>query len=217
MARTGDFRSPLIFAPQGTATPADGGYRLTGRWNYNSGGEHANWLAVNAAVPGDSPEGPPEDFLMTWIRREDYEIFDNWNVVGMRGTGPKQAIVNERVRAAASNDFPTGVVCRRCAGLRCARGSVLPHPAIGSVLGAEVGCVCIGLGEAAIDAYYDRVMTKQNPFPPFDLLREERSAQRRLGYARARVDAASAIHDYIVNHQAEYAVQAPKGDARVFC
>lgn len=32
---------------------------------------------------------------MTWIRREDYEIFDNWNVVGMRGTGSKQAIVND--------------------------------------------------------------------------------------------------------------------------
>jgi 3-hydroxy-9,10-secoandrosta-1,3,5(10)-triene-9,17-dione monooxygenase len=206
----GDFRSPLIFAPQGTATPADGGYRLTGRWNYNSGGEHANWLAVNAAVPGDSPEGPPEDFLMTWIRREDYEIFDNWNVVGMRGTGPKQAIVNDVFVPQHRTISQPGWFAGDAPGYGVHEDPFYRTPPL-EVFCAEVGCVCIGLGEAAIDAYYDRVMTKQNPFPPFDLLREERSAQRRLGYARARVDAASAIHDYIVNHQAEYAVQAAEG------
>ena len=55
----GDFRALMTFAPQGTATPVDGGYRINGRWNYNSGGDYANWLGVSAVVPGDTAGGPP--------------------------------------------------------------------------------------------------------------------------------------------------------------
>lgn len=206
----GEFRSPLIFAPQGTATPVDGGYRLSGRWNYNSGGEHANWLAVNAAVPGDSADAPPKDYVMTWIRRDDYEIFDNWHVMGMRGTGSKQAIVNDvfvpQQRVISQPLWFTG----EAPGYGVHDDPFYRTPPM-EVFCAEVGCICIGLGEAAIDAFYDRAMTKQNAFPPFDLLRHERSSQRRLGHARARVDAASAIHDHIINNQMQYAARAVDG------
>ncbi len=85
----GDSRCPLVLAPQGTATPTEGGYVVNGRWNYNSGGEHANWVAVSAMVPGPGEGSPPADRLQVFMRREDYEIFDNWYVMGMRGTGSK--------------------------------------------------------------------------------------------------------------------------------
>ena len=38
------------------ATPVDGGYRLTGRWNFSSGSPHATWLAALTPInrgPGD--------------------------------------------------------------------------------------------------------------------------------------------------------------------
>jgi 3-hydroxy-9,10-secoandrosta-1,3,5(10)-triene-9,17-dione monooxygenase len=152
----GDFRSPLILAPQGTATPEADGYRLNGRWNYNSGGEHANWVAVSAFVPGATEGAPPEDLLLAFIRREDYEIFDNWHVMGMRGTGSKQAVV-EDVFVPASR--------------------VISQPAWGA-------------GEAPGFGVHD------NPF---------------YRTARARVDAAAAVLDRIVNNQAEYAEQARAG------
>jgi 3-hydroxy-9,10-secoandrosta-1,3,5(10)-triene-9,17-dione monooxygenase len=206
----GDFRSPLILAPQGTATPTDGGYRLNGKWNYNSGGEHANWVAVAAIVPGDADAVEPKDVLLSFIRREDYEIFDNWHVMGMRGTGSKQAIVDD-VFVPSSR-----VVSLPAWGAGHAPGFGVhddpfyrtPHM---DVFCAELSSVCVGLAESAIDAFYDRAMTKVAPFPPFAHLKTDHSAQRRVGLARARVDAARAILDQIISQQAEHTEQAAIG------
>ncbi|HMC39628.1 MAG TPA: hypothetical protein VKI19_08195, partial [Acidimicrobiales bacterium] len=41
----------------GRATPVDGGFRLTGRWGFSSGCEHANWVFVGGVVFDD--DGQP--------------------------------------------------------------------------------------------------------------------------------------------------------------
>jgi indole-3-acetate monooxygenase len=42
-------------SPSGVAEPVDGGYRITGRWGFVSGCEHAQWLFCNCIEP--TPEG----------------------------------------------------------------------------------------------------------------------------------------------------------------
>jgi len=83
------------FAPTGTATPVDGGYRVSGRWAFVSGCEHATWIFGNtmeqpgpdgsdgAAGPGD---GPP-NMRMVVFPPDQVEIEDTWDVSGLRGTG----------------------------------------------------------------------------------------------------------------------------------
>lgn len=205
----GDFRSPLILAPQGAAVPVDGGYRLNGRWNYNSGGEHANWVGVSAVLPGEG-DGPPADVLMCFIRREDYEIFDNWHTMGMRGTGSKQAVV-EDVFVPESR-----VISQTAWGMGEAPGYGVhedpfyrtPHM---EVFCAEIASICIGVGEAAIDAFVERAETKVSPFPPHLLAKHEAGIQRRLGLARAHVDVATAARDRIISNQERYAREAAAG------
>lgn len=205
----GNFRSPLILAPQGTATPVEGGYRLNGRWNYNSGGEHANWVAVSAIVPGDS-DGPPQDLLLAFMRREDYEIFDNWHTMGMRATGSKQAIVEDVFVPA------TRVVSQPAWGMGQAPGYGVhenpfyrtPHM---EVFCAEIASVCLGVGESAVDVFVERAESKVSPFPPNLLLKEEEGTQRRLGLARARLDVAKATLDRIISNQDAYCEQAAAG------
>ena len=71
------------FNPTGVATPEDGGYRVTGRWSFASGCQHADWLLAHCFV--DDGRVPPLRMMM--IPAADAEIIDTWSVAGMCGTG----------------------------------------------------------------------------------------------------------------------------------
>ncbi|PND55459.1 hydroxylase [Mycobacterium sp. ENV421] len=85
------------YAPQGVATPVDGGYMFTGRWQFSSGTDHCDWIFLGAML-GDADGKPlmPPQMLHMILPRRDYEIVeDSWNVVGLRGTGSKDVIVKD--------------------------------------------------------------------------------------------------------------------------
>ena len=206
----GDMRAPLIFAPQGVAVPAAGGYRLSGRWNYNSGGEHSNWVALSAAVPEDPDGGPPRDLILAFIRREEYEIFDNWHVMGMRGTGSKQAVV-ENVFVPERRAISQSAWLRGDApGYGVHENPFYRTPPM-QVFCCELASICVGLAEAALDAFRERALGKVSPWPPFGKLHYERGAQRRIGKARARADAADAMLQTMIANQLDLARQAERG------
>ncbi|ABM13698.1 MULTISPECIES: acyl-CoA dehydrogenase family protein [Mycolicibacterium] len=85
------------YAPQGVATPVDGGYLFNGRWQFSSGTDHCDWIFLGAMI-GDAEGKPlmPPQMLHMILPRKDYEIVeDSWDVVGLRGTGSKDVIVRD--------------------------------------------------------------------------------------------------------------------------
>ena len=93
----GEDPSTLIcssYAPVGKVKPVAGGYKLSGRWSFSSGSEHCQWVFVGAVVPTEQ-----EPFAMTNYRTflvpiADYEIVDNWDVVGLKGTGSHDIVID---------------------------------------------------------------------------------------------------------------------------
>ncbi|MBA6412578.1 acyl-CoA dehydrogenase family protein [Parahaliea sp. F7430] len=86
----GDDPSVLIsssYAPVGKVKVVDGGYELSGQWGFSSGSEHCDWAFLGAVVP--TPEAPFDmaNYRTFLVPRSDYEIVDNWDVVGLQGTG----------------------------------------------------------------------------------------------------------------------------------
>jgi 3-hydroxy-9,10-secoandrosta-1,3,5(10)-triene-9,17-dione monooxygenase len=71
--------------PAGRATPAEGGYRLRGRWRYASCCEHCDWALVGAMVATGNG-GPPEGRIFL-LPRKDYGTIDTWQVSGLQATG----------------------------------------------------------------------------------------------------------------------------------
>ena len=82
------------FAPTGTAMPAAGGYRLSGKWSFASGVDHASWIRLGALItaPGASP---PHDGAFFLVPVGEIEIEDNWFVYGLAGTGSKNIIADD--------------------------------------------------------------------------------------------------------------------------
>jgi 3-hydroxy-9,10-secoandrosta-1,3,5(10)-triene-9,17-dione monooxygenase len=131
--------------PTGKAAPADGGYRLSGRWSFVSGVDYSHWAIVVAMVLG--PSGPPHarHFLLP---RKDYAIEDTWYNVGMRGTGSNDLVVGDVFvpthRTLAMDDFRegttpgsqvnTGPIYR--GAMICTFGYALAAPALGAARGA---------------------------------------------------------------------------------
>jgi alkylation response protein AidB-like acyl-CoA dehydrogenase len=85
------------YAPQGVARPADGGYRLSGHWNFSSGTDHCDWALLGALVgDADGRTARPMKVLHVMVPRADYTIVaDSWDVIGLVGTGSKDVVVDD--------------------------------------------------------------------------------------------------------------------------
>ena len=73
-----------MFNPTGSIEAVDGGYRVTGRWAFASGCEHATWLF------GDCVEGVVDgvpQLRIAVFSPDEVVIEDTWYVSGLRGTG----------------------------------------------------------------------------------------------------------------------------------
>ena len=65
-----------------------GGIRLSGEWQFSSGIDHADWLWI-MTISSATIDG-------ALIPRGQFEIVDDWNVIGLLGTGSKSVRLDER-------------------------------------------------------------------------------------------------------------------------
>jgi len=77
--------------PRGFAHRVDGGYQIHGDWSYGSGIYHAEYIHTGCVLmQGDAPvmhaDGMPE-VLICHVPRKQIQLKDNWDVLGLRGTG----------------------------------------------------------------------------------------------------------------------------------
>ena len=75
----------LVF-PLGRAKREAGGYRVTGRWPFASGVWGSDWHMCSAFLEPERAGDAP-DMIMFMLPKTDYELIDNWHVIGLRGTG----------------------------------------------------------------------------------------------------------------------------------
>jgi alkylation response protein AidB-like acyl-CoA dehydrogenase len=78
-------------APTAKATAVDGGYRVTGRWQYGSGDLQAHYVFAGAVVVDDAGnpqmQGPAPLMLNFGFRAADITPLGNWDTIGLRATG----------------------------------------------------------------------------------------------------------------------------------
>jgi alkylation response protein AidB-like acyl-CoA dehydrogenase len=72
-----------------------GGYRISGRWRFNSGIRHSEWVLGGTVIEGTENENNGKPLVIfAAFPTADVTIYDNWrDVVGLRGTGSSDCSV----------------------------------------------------------------------------------------------------------------------------
>ena len=89
---TRDPRVSGVFTPTGTAVRRNGGYIVSGRWGYNTGGHGGNWTVVNAVLIEDGKPGMPHCCI---VASRELERLDDWYASGMAATGSSTVIAKD--------------------------------------------------------------------------------------------------------------------------
>lgn len=89
-ADTRDWVGPAIVGASvfstnvGNGRKVEGGWQVTGRWAFGSGCKHARWALVGVEFDPVSHPGTGRGVVL--LERSQYEILDDWNVMGLSGT-----------------------------------------------------------------------------------------------------------------------------------
>ncbi len=142
------------YAPTGRLTPVDGGYEATGRWSFSSGSAHCSWVLLGALVVG--PDGSPTDFLTILVPRSDYTIEDVWDVVGLRGTGSNDVLLDRCFVPAHRTLSFHDVGALDCPGHAENTAPLYKLP-FGTVFSYTITTPLLGIATGAYDAHVHRM------------------------------------------------------------
>ncbi|MGK3994719.1 acyl-CoA dehydrogenase family protein [Sorangium sp. So ce1024] len=175
------------FNAQGEAHVTEGGYRVTGRWGFATGCEHADWLFGNCVLmDGGRPRmgaggDVPETRGMLFPAREA-RVIDTWSVLGLRGTGSHDIAI-EGAFCPEERSFDI------FQGQPSVPGPGFVAPLLHFVL--HMGAVAVGIAQGALD----------------ETVALARSGKKRL-YARAELAASPVFQVHL--GRAETSVRAAR-------
>lgn len=169
-------------APQGVITKVEGGWRLTGRWQFGSGSDHSPWFILGTK----HADAAPEDYVIhhVMVPRADVVLDDTWHTLGMRGTGSKDIVVTDvfipEHRVVPTQPTFLGLSPHaKAPTYRLSVYSGLPAMLSGSVL---------GMAEAGLKAFIAATATRTSPYGVVKAANP--SMQKRVAESTAEVAAA---------------------------
>jgi 3-hydroxy-9,10-secoandrosta-1,3,5(10)-triene-9,17-dione monooxygenase len=167
------------YAPFGTVTAVDGGYLLNGEWLTSSGCDHA---AGGAFLGGRVTENGSTVFRSFWVQASDFEIVDDWHVVGLAGTGSKKLIVKEVFVPA----YRSHVIGDYDQDSHSNVNNLYKVPFF-FVFYSAVSSVIIGMARGMVDLYIDHMKPRQNLNQAVGAAVNDPFIKSRLGEAYAKI------------------------------
>jgi 3-hydroxy-9,10-secoandrosta-1,3,5(10)-triene-9,17-dione monooxygenase len=141
------------YAPTGEVSVVDGGYEIRGTWSFSSGCDICDWVFLGGVIVRD--EGP--DMRTFLVPRSDYRIDDNWHVMGLRGTGSKNIVVDAAPAVGVARGAVAGVQRAAARRVSTADGqAAVDDPSVLSRI-AESGSE-VAAAEQAIERPWQRML-----------------------------------------------------------
>ena len=178
-----------IAYPQGQARRADGGFVMSGRWGFSSCVDIADWNLLAVMVrDGDKVV----DHRMCLLHKSQYEIVDDWQVLGMRATASMTVVAKDvfvpEYKALCMYDVRGGDAFPGA--------PTNPNPLYRiplSAMGAHgIGGCAVGNAQMALEHTIALVKERSTSYTAMKM-RDFQLVQLRVGAAGARIDAARQI------------------------
>lgn len=175
------------YMPVGKVERVEGGFMLSGQWGFSSGCDHCDWVFLGAMVPPEpGQEGGAPDMRTFLVPRKDYEIIDDWFVMGLQGTGSKSI----RMEGAFVPEYRThkaqdGFTCENPGN--AVNAAPLFRLPFGQIFVRAVSSSAIGATAGAIEVFKDKV-SKRVGKNTGKTASEDAFAQQALAEAGATVD-----------------------------
>lgn len=178
-----------VLAPTAETTRVEGGWRVTGKWYYNSGSLHATWAGLG--LPLTDEDGNVVDQAMALIPRSDLSVEDTWFVAGMRSSGSNCMVAEDvfvpehrvlRVPPAVGGDYPTEH-----------KDESLYRSALVPVLALVLVGPQLGMGRAALDFVTGKSENKPISYTFMTSQKESVGFQLQIAEASRLIDTAELI------------------------
>ncbi|MCL6289141.1 acyl-CoA dehydrogenase family protein [Streptomyces sp. ID03-2B] len=176
------------YAPAGRMTPVDGGYRLSGRWRFSSGSDHAIWALLGAVAV--SRDGELVDVVTVLVPRSECAGDRVWDTVGLRGTGSNDLV-------AHSLFVPGHRVLRTHERARMRGPGQLTNPGplyrmpFGALFATATTAPLVGAVEGCLTAYLESLRDRSGLTPAGTRFGANQFAQAAFARAASEVDAAA--------------------------
>ena len=174
-----------IAYPQGRAKKVEGGLMLSGTWNFCSAVNDSIWNMLACIVIENDK---PVDWVQCLLRESEYAIIDDWQTMGMCGTGSCTVKVeNLFVPEYRVQSMATALPGHHYKGTVENPNPmyVIPTSAVG---GHSLGGCVVGNAQGALDATIDWIKSRSTVQGA--KMRDFQTVQLRIGMAGAKIDAA---------------------------
>jgi 3-hydroxy-9,10-secoandrosta-1,3,5(10)-triene-9,17-dione monooxygenase len=175
---------------QGRGVPVPGGVQLSGEWNFSSGQDHSEWSQLACMVrDGDTAV----DYAFCLLHRTQYEVIDDWHVLGMRATSsktvrctdvfvPAHRVVSMYFAKPGGHSFP---------GLEMHRNPAYRVP-ISALGGAGIAACLVGNARNALQTTIEWVKSRSTNYTGAKM-RDFQTVQLRIAQAGAKIDAGALL------------------------
>ncbi|WP_431962729.1 acyl-CoA dehydrogenase family protein [Actinacidiphila sp. bgisy160] len=186
-----DARVSGVAAPTGMGDQVPGGWRVSGRWSYNSGAPYATWAAVGVLLK--DADGAVTDQALVLIPASQLTVEDTWHTAGMRGTASNTLVAHEvfvpehrvmSVPAAAEGAYP-----------RSSRDEALYGSSFGPMLLLCLVGPLLGLAQAALDTVVEAAASKPLSFTVHGRQADSVAFQTQVAEAALKLETAR-LHTY---------------------
>ncbi|MGB0631277.1 MAG: acyl-CoA dehydrogenase family protein [Alphaproteobacteria bacterium] len=182
------------YAPAGKCEAVEGGYLVSGEFHFASGIDVMDWVLMGVFFPPEEEGGKPVPGF-TMAPKSDVEILDNWDVMGLTGTGSKTFVCRDLFVPAYRKVTFAELVSGNSPGYQALQSNLYRYPLL-SLIAYGISVPALGALNGSLETFLDAMngrMTRGAVVLGGTKVKDFQAVQMRVGRAAANLKAARAM------------------------